>query len=122
MVSRRSATGQRAQVVPLPGRSAISSAVSHGSAAFDIALPRVESRGTGRNHTIVISFNNEVVNGSASVSSGAGSVSLNPTFSGNTTTVNLNGVADAQNLTLNLRGVTDSLGQYRGQPTSRRPP
>jgi len=76
----------------------------------------VESRASGGNHTLVIAFNNEVVSGSASVSSGVGSVSGSPAFSGNTMTVNLAGVADAQNITINLDGVTDSFGQ--SMPTS----
>jgi hypothetical protein len=120
MVYPHNATGERAQVVPLPGPLAIASAVSRkthqNAGTFDIALPGVESRGTGGNHTVVVTFNNEVTSGSASITSGSGSVSGNPIFSANTMTVNLSGVADAQNLTVNLSGVTDSFGQTL-QPT-----
>jgi hypothetical protein len=94
---------------------ALSSAVSrkaHGAAGtFDIPLPGVESRGSAGNHTMVVFFNNEVVSGSATVSSGVGSVSGSPTFTGNMMTISLAGVADAQNLTVTLQGVTDSFGQ-----------
>jgi subtilisin family serine protease len=121
LVYPHNATGARTQVVPLAGPLAMTAAVSRkthaGAGTFDVALPGVESRSTGGNHTVVVAFNNEVASGSANVSSGVGSVSGTPTFSANTMTVNLTGVANGQNLTLNLDGVTDSFGQAL-QPTA----
>jgi hypothetical protein len=114
VVYPHNATGERAQVVPLAGPLAMTAAVSRKTqvaGTFDIALPGVESRGTGGNHTIVVAFNNDVVSGSANVSSGVGSVSGTPTFSGKTMTVNLVGVADMQYITISLNGVTDQFGQ-----------
>ena len=86
----------------------------HGAAGtFDIPMPltgepAVECRSSGGNHTIVLTFDNNMMSGNASVTSGVGSVSGSPTFSGNTMTVNLTGVADAQKVTLTLSGVTDT--------------
>jgi hypothetical protein len=90
---------------------------THGSAGtFDIPLtltgePAVESRSSGGDHTFVFIFNNNVVSGNASVTTGTGSVSGTPTFSGNTMTVNLTGVTDVQRITVTLNNVTDNFGQ-----------
>ena len=98
----------------------VASAVSrknHGSAGdFEIDLPLngepgVECRSSGGAHTLVVTFTNNVVSGNASVTAGTGSVSGNPTFSGNTMTVNLTGVADVQQIALSLSNVTDSFNQ-----------
>jgi hypothetical protein len=100
----------------------LTSAVSrktHGVAGtFDIPLPLtgnpgVECRtgGTTNDYTQVFAFTNNVVSGNASVTSGIGSVSGMPTFSGNTMTVNLTGVANVQTLTVTLSGVTDQFSQ-----------
>ena len=83
---------------------------------FDIDLPLVaplgvECRGGGGNHTLIFTFTNTVVSGAASVSSGTGSVSGSPTFSGTTMTVNLTGVTDIQTLGVTLANVTDSFAQ-----------
>jgi len=86
----------------------------HGAAGtFDIPMPltgepAVECRSSGGNHTIVLTFDNNMMSGNASVTSGVGNVSGSPTFSGNTMTVNLTGVTDAQKITLTLSGVTDT--------------
>jgi len=101
---------------------ALTSAVSrktHGSAGtFDIPLPLsgspgVECRtgGATGDYTQVFTFTNNVVSGNASVTSGIGSVSGMPTFSGNTMTVDLTGVANVQTLTVTLSGVTDQFSQ-----------
>jgi uncharacterized delta-60 repeat protein len=99
---------------------ALTSAVSrktHGSAGtFDIALPLVgeaglECRSSNLAHTLVFTFNNDVVSGSAAVTAGTGSVSGSPIFAGNTMTVNLAGVTDVQTITVTLSGVTSSLSQ-----------
>ena len=91
---------------------------THGAAGtFDVELPfsgepGVECRtgGAGGNHTFVFTFNNNVVSGNATVTSGVGSVSGPPTFSGNTMTVNLTGVSDVQRITVTLSNVTDCFG------------
>lgn len=95
------------------------SRMTHGGAGiFDVALPLsgepgIECRngGTGGNYTMVVSFSNNVVSGNASVTTGVGNVSGNPTFSGNTMTINLTGVANAQKITVTLTGVTDTSAQ-----------
>ena len=98
----------------------MTSAVSrktHGTAGtFDINLPLsgtpgVECRSSSGNHTLVFTFTNNVVSGSASVTTGTGSVSGSPTFSGKTMSVDLTGVTDPQNITVTLSGVTDSFSQ-----------
>ncbi len=92
---------------------------SHPNAGiFDVSLPLsgspgVECRtgGAGGNHTVVFTFNNPVVSGNAMVTSGIGSVSGPPSFSGNTMTINLAGVANAQTVTVAVSSVMDSFGQ-----------
>ena len=90
---------------------------THGAAGnFDVNLPLVgtpgvECRSANPGHTLVFTFTNNVVSGSASVTSGTGSVSGSPTFSGNTMTVNLTGVTDIQTVGVTLSGVTDSFSQ-----------
>ena len=70
------------------------------------------SGGAGGNHSIVFTFTNNVVSGSATVATvGTGSVAGSPIFSGNTMTVNLTGVSDVQRITVTLSGVTDSFAQ-----------
>ena len=70
----------------------------------------MECRNSDSSHTLVFTFNNNVVSGNAQVSSGIGNPST-PVFSGHTMTVNLTGVADAQRLTVSLTGVTDEFSQ-----------
>ena len=90
---------------------------THGAAGdFDIDLPLsgsagVECRSTGGNHTLVLTFSNNVVSGDAAVTSGTGTVSGSPTFSGNTMTVNLTGVTDVQQITVTASNVMDTFGQ-----------
>lgn len=92
------------------------SAKTHGAAGtFDIFLPLtgepgVECRSSGGTHKLVASFNNPVVSGGATVTTGTGSAGT-PSFLGNTMTVNLSGVADVQRLTVTLSGVTDAASQ-----------
>jgi hypothetical protein len=97
---------------------------THGSAGvFDINLPLgdtpgVESRrASNGTHTIVFTFTNDVVSGSAAVSEGTGSISGSPTFSGNTMTVVLTGVPAAQRVGVTLSGVTDSFSQTMANMT-----
>ena len=92
---------------------AVSRKTQGGAGTFDVPLPLsgnpgVECRNGGGNHTLVFTFDNNVVSGNASVTGGIGSVSGSPTFSANTMTVNLTGVADVQKITVKLQGVTDA--------------
>ena len=101
---------------PLQLTTAVSRKMHGAVGPFDINLPLtgepgVECRSSGGNHTLVFTFNNNVASGNASVTSGIGSVSGSPTFSGNTMTVNLTGVSDVQKITVTLSGVTDTLAQ-----------
>ncbi|MGI8435904.1 MAG: hypothetical protein ACR2NX_03235 [Chthoniobacterales bacterium] len=107
-------------VTVVPDAPAMTGAVSrktHGSAGtFDINLPLtgapgVECRSSGGNHAIVFIFNNDVVSGNASLTTGAGTIAGSPSISGNTMTVNLSGVTDVQRITLTLSSVTDTFGQ-----------
>jgi hypothetical protein len=88
----------------------------HGAVGpFDVPLPfsgepGVECRSSGGNHALVFGFTNNIVSGSATVTSGTGTAAA-PTFSGNTMTVNLSGVADVQKITVTLNNVTDAAGQ-----------
>jgi serine protease AprX len=88
-----------------------------GAGDFDVDLPLtpgtlgIECRSSNGNHTLVFTFNNNVVSGSASVTSGTGSVSGSPIFSAKTMTVNLIGVTNMQRITVTLSGVTDNLSQ-----------
>jgi hypothetical protein len=89
---------------------------THGATDFDINLPLsgepgVECRSSSGNHTLVFTFNNNVVSGSASVTTGVGNVSGSPAFSGNTMTLGVTGVADVQKIVVTLSGVTDHLSQ-----------
>ena len=90
----------QSQFVLATPQLAMATAVSrktHGAGDFDIELLNSnfgpECRSSGGNHTLVITFTNNVVSGNASVTSGAGSVSGSPSFSGYTMTINLTGVA-----------------------------
>ena len=71
----------------------------------------MECRNTAGNHALVFTFNNDLVSGNAAVTSGIGSVTGSPTFSGNTMTVNLTGVTDVQRITVTLSNVTDTSAQ-----------
>ncbi len=97
---------------------------THGSAGiFNVDLPfssnlplpppGIECRvggGSGGDHTLVFTFNNIPVSGSASVVSGTGNVSGSPTFTGHTMSVNVTGVTNAQVIGVTLN-VTDNFGQ-----------
>jgi hypothetical protein len=87
----------------------------HGNnGAFDINLPLsgtpgLESR-TG-DYTMVATFTNNVVTGSASVTAGVGTVNGSPIFSGHMMTINVTGVATVQTLTVTLSNVMDEFSQ-----------
>ena len=90
---------------------------THGAAGdFDVDLPLsgsagVECRTTNGNHMFVFTFSNNVVSGNAAVTSGTGTVSGSPSFSGNTMTVNLTGVSDVQQIAVTVSNVMDTFGQ-----------
>src|SRR5438105_6790127 len=95
---------------------AVSRKTQGGAGTFDINLPLsgepgVECRSSGGNYMQVYTFDNNVVSGSAAVTSGTGNVSGSPSFSGHTMTVNLTGVTDVQRITVTLTGVTDEFSQ-----------
>jgi hypothetical protein len=73
----------------------------------------VECRTGGANgeHTIVFTFSNPVVSGSATVTSGTGTMPAAPVFAGNTMTIALTGVTNAQTTTITVSNVTDSFAQ-----------
>jgi hypothetical protein len=86
---------------------------THGAAgSYDMNLPLTGEPGvecrSGPSHTLVFTFNNSVTAGTASVTTGTGSVSGNPTFSGNAMTVSLTSVTDAQKITVTLHNVSDA--------------
>jgi serine protease AprX len=101
---------------------ALSRTTQGGAGTFDINLPLsgepgVECRSTGGIYTQVYTLDNNVVSGSAAVTSGTGTISGSPTFSGHTMTVNLVGVTDVQRITITLTNVTDEFSQVL-PPTS----
>ena len=103
--------------LPLQLSSALSRKTHGAAGTFDVDLPLtggpgIECRDTNGNHTLVFTFTNAVVSGSATVTSaGGGSVSGSPTFAGKTMTVSLTNVTNAQQLTLNLSSVTDAFAE-----------
>ncbi len=119
------ATGATWAPGALPAMQLVSavSRKTHGAAGdFDIALPLtgepgVECRSTGGDQTIIITFSNPPVSGSAALSSGTGTLAGTPTFSGNTMTVQLTGVTDVQRIALTLSGVTDAFAQVVADTT-----
>ncbi len=89
---------------------------THGRAgAFDIPLtftgaPAVECRSSAGEHSLVFTFNHNLVDGHASMITGTATIDGKPSYTGNTLTVHLTGVADAQTITLTLSEVTDTAG------------
>jgi Dockerin type I domain len=82
--------------------------------AFDAPLTMTapaatEPRNGNGNYTVVLSFNGPVQSGTASVSSGTGSVG-SVAFNGNNMIVSLTGVTDQQMLTLSASNVTGTNG------------
>ena len=69
------------------------------------------SGGANGDYTFVFTFTNDVINGTAMVSSGVGNISGAPVFSANTMTVNLTGVTNVQTITVSAQNVTDQFLQ-----------
>ena len=99
---------------PLAMTAAVSRKTHGAAGVFDINVLNAnfgpECRTSSGNHTFVITFTNNVVSGNASVTSGSGSVSGSPSFSGNTMMVNIT-ATDVQKITVTLSNVTDSFAQ-----------
>jgi uncharacterized delta-60 repeat protein len=98
--------------VPI-AQSGFSRKVHGGAGTFDIPLPltgnvgvECRSGGATNDYQMIINFANPVTVGSASVTSGTGSVS-SFSVSGSQVTVNLTGVTNAQRLTVTLSNVND---------------
>ena len=95
-------------------QTAFSRKVHGGAGTFDIPLPltgsvgaECRSGGGTNDYQMIVNFASAVTVGSASVTSGTGTVS---SFSGNGTsqiTVNLSGVTDVQRITMTLHNVND---------------
>ena len=99
---------------PLQLTGAVSRKMHGALGPFDVNLlttDPVECRSSGGNHTLVLTFNNIVISGSASVTTGTGTVSGTPAFSGKTVTIDLVGVSDMQKLVVTLHNVTDRFSQ-----------
>jgi hypothetical protein len=103
------------EIQPLQVTGAVSRKTHGAAGTFDVDILNAnfgpECRSSAGNHTLVFSFSNNVVSGSASITSGIGSVSGTPMFSGSSMIVNLTGVGDAQKITVSLSNVTDAAGQ-----------
>ena len=99
---------------PLQLTGAVSRKMHGALGPFDVNLLTtnpVECRSSGGNHTLVLTFSNYLISGSASVTTGTGTISGTPTLSGKTMTIDLNGVSDMQKLVLTLHNVTDRFSQ-----------
>ena len=108
----------RTQAPALLLLSAVSRKIHGAAGTFDVDLPlsgtpgeECRTGGAGGDHTVVVTFTNNVVSGNATVTSGIGNVAGSPVFSGNTMTINLTGVANAQTIIITLSNVTDEFSQ-----------
>jgi hypothetical protein len=115
----------RIRAIDAPPAAQLTSVVStkaHGAAGpFDVYLqqgrnPGIECRSdSGGNYTLTFTFENSLTNvGSASVLSGAGSVTTSKVDSNDAHNyiVNLTRVMNAQTITVTLSDVTDSAGNF----------
>ena len=105
--------GRYCAQLPLVPQSAFSRKTHGAAGTFDIPLPltcnvgiECRSGGATYDYQMIINFANPVTVGSASVTSGTGSVS-NFSVSGSQVTVNLTGVNDVQRITVTLFNVND---------------
>lgn len=86
-----------------------------GSQTFGIPLPLtgepgVECRTRGSQHSLVFTFNDNVVSGTATLT-GDGRIAGRPAFSGNTMTVDLSRIVDVQKITVTLTNVMSDGGE-----------
>src|SRR3954469_2400035 len=89
------------------------SRMTQGASSFDIQLPLsggtgIECRNPAVGLTIVLTFDQPVVSGDASVTPGTATVNG---FSDNTMTVQLAGITDAQNVALIVSNVTNDAAE-----------
>jgi hypothetical protein len=99
--------------------TAAASRKTHGGAGtFDSNMPisgqsgvECRSGGASNDYTLVFTFSNDLLSGSATVTGGTGTVSGSPTFSGRDMIVNVTGVTNVQILTVTLSNVTDVFNQ-----------
>jgi hypothetical protein len=105
---------------PAPILQSAVSRMTHGAAGtFDLNLPvngrGIEPRSDGtQNYQIILTFDQPLTSGSASVSSGTGNTG-SVTTSGNTMTVNLTGVTDQQTLSITTSSIAGS-GTFTATP------
>ncbi|MDD5199429.1 MAG: dockerin type I domain-containing protein [Terrimicrobiaceae bacterium] len=96
--------------------SAVSREVQ-GGINYDIGLPQtgaaaVEGRApVAGTYKLILTFDQNVISGTAAVTGGTGSVS-STSINGATMTVNLSGVANQQTLVVTASNVTNSVGQF----------
>jgi subtilisin family serine protease len=89
---------------------------TQGTQTFGVPLPLtgepgVECRSNRNRQTLVFTFDENVVSGTATLTSGSGRISGSPIFAGNTMTVSLTKVTDVQKITVTLMSVTSSSGE-----------
>jgi RHS repeat-associated protein len=111
MVDQQTFPATSGMPVPAVQPTSVVSRKSHGAAGnFDIDLPLmgepgIESR-SGGVYQIVATFGTPITFGSATVSSGIGSVA-SASSAGAVVTINLTGVSSAQRMTVKLSGLSD---------------
>lgn len=93
------------------------SRMSHGSAAYDVALPLsgasgIECRSTAKGLTLVLDFDRTISGARADITSGTAQIDGKPTVAGNTMTIRLSAVANAQELAIAISNVA---GQASGK-------
>lgn len=94
----------------------------HGAVNYDIALPQtgsggIECRQVANGVTLVLTFDQAISGGAATVSAGTAAVSGTPVASGTTLTIQLINVANAQALTIGVSNVTPTAGGSAGSAT-----
>ena len=108
-------SAQFCQAQAAPNLTSAVSRKTHGAAGtFDVLLPPdgsgIECRSVAGGMALVMTFDQPVTAGSASVTTGAAAINGAPVFSGSTMTVNLAGVGNGQAVTVALSQVTSSGG------------
>ena len=102
---------------PLVLQSVVSRKTHGAAGTFDLGLglvatnPSTEPRagGAGGNHTVVFTFDQPLISGTATISAGAAVAGV-PSFSGNSMIVPLSGVSDQQYVTVGVSNVLSSGG------------
>jgi uncharacterized protein (DUF1800 family) len=100
-----------------PNLLSVVSRMSHGSAGtFDVQLPLqgrtgIECRSLDQGITLVLTFDQPVKSGNASLVQGAATVTGAPAFLDNTMTVRLGSIPDAQALAVSINRVRNAAGE-----------